>query len=487
MRKKYYYLDDCAINYINPGTNKRIMKWKIIILFLIFFLMIFPTLFLTTFTITKEDGVESPISEIVDDEKEVTIEKTVENEYPTSIINTKVQIYNKSTDKINTVELRRRYRNHEIIFEGRNSYDIDGRIIKYSWDFGDGTQASGDLIRHTYEELGDYNVSLEVTDNNRTTNSTVITMTIVNNSPYAFISDVYAKEFYTYEKIHFKATNIYRRIGEHYIIDWWEVGSYDPDGIIVNYTWDFGNGDVSFGENVDYYYKNNGIYPLTLRVIDNDGDEDSSTRPVIILNRAPSPCIGNRFAPWPTPPDDYLKPLKANKTFDYNSIYFIQSFKNFTFTETSRDIDGKIILYEWDFDGDNITDYMSTENGNATYRFEETGVFRCGFTVTDDDGARTTVRVNFIVNDNLSFKPQINITSVKEFDGSPFGNPMISLSFIGQFLSPSFDDFELDYGDGNRSSDPNSWHDFPIGQYEIDLKATSGSEIIRMAIILNVD
>lgn len=38
-------------------------------------------------------------------------------------------------------------------------------IQQYSWDFGDGVSASGDVVEHTFEEPGTYNVSLTVLDN----------------------------------------------------------------------------------------------------------------------------------------------------------------------------------------------------------------------------------------------------------------------------------------------------------------------------------
>ena len=57
--------------------------------------------------------------------------------------------------------------NKEIYFNGSNSSDEDGEIIYYLWDFGDGTQFSGEdyLATHTYTELGNYTIKLTVRDN----------------------------------------------------------------------------------------------------------------------------------------------------------------------------------------------------------------------------------------------------------------------------------------------------------------------------------
>lgn len=52
-------------------------------------------------------------------------------------------------------------------FNGSNSYDPDGNITSYVWDFGDGTVGYGEYVSHRYLFPGDYNVTLTVFDNNR--------------------------------------------------------------------------------------------------------------------------------------------------------------------------------------------------------------------------------------------------------------------------------------------------------------------------------
>jgi len=52
----------------------------------------------------------------------------------------------------------------EIAFDGRLSHDPDGSIAEYRWDFGDGQQATGAQVRHTYESGGRYFPALTVTD-----------------------------------------------------------------------------------------------------------------------------------------------------------------------------------------------------------------------------------------------------------------------------------------------------------------------------------
>ena len=68
--------------------------------------------------------------------------------------------------------------NTEIIFNGSQSYDLDGTIIHWLWDFGDLTNGTGEITNHTYTNAGIYTVTLTVTDNNGATNTDTTTCEI---------------------------------------------------------------------------------------------------------------------------------------------------------------------------------------------------------------------------------------------------------------------------------------------------------------------
>ena len=50
------------------------------------------------------------------------------------------------------------------VFDASKSSDPDGNIVKYTWDFGDSTQALGLTAAHNFAAVGVYNVSLTVVD-----------------------------------------------------------------------------------------------------------------------------------------------------------------------------------------------------------------------------------------------------------------------------------------------------------------------------------
>lgn len=48
---------------------------------------------------------------------------------------------------------------------GDMAYDPDGTTLTYDWDFGDGETGTGEIVTHSYDEVGDFTVTLTVTDN----------------------------------------------------------------------------------------------------------------------------------------------------------------------------------------------------------------------------------------------------------------------------------------------------------------------------------
>ncbi len=60
----------------------------------------------------------------------------------------------------------------QVSLSAQSANDIDGRITRYAWVFGDGTSGSGEFAEHPYAKAGTYAVRLTVTDNGGLTGST---------------------------------------------------------------------------------------------------------------------------------------------------------------------------------------------------------------------------------------------------------------------------------------------------------------------------
>lgn len=69
-----------------------------------------------------------------------------------------------------------------VTFDASSSSD-DGSITSFNWDFGDGKSASGEKVEHTFNQAGQFNVNLRVTDNQGlvASQSTQITVTSSTN------------------------------------------------------------------------------------------------------------------------------------------------------------------------------------------------------------------------------------------------------------------------------------------------------------------
>ncbi|MBU1050499.1 PKD domain-containing protein [Candidatus Bipolaricaulota bacterium] len=107
--------------------------------------------------------------------------------------------------------------------------------------------------------------------------------------------------------------------------------SSSPNGAIVSYAWDFGDGKKGSGAVVTHLYEEKGVYEVTLVVTDSSGKTGARIEAVEALNKAPT----------------------ARFTF---SPYWVYALVEATFDASeSSDQDGEIVQYLWSF-GDGTSD-----------------------------------------------------------------------------------------------------------------------------------
>ncbi len=85
-----------------------------------------------------------------------------------------------------------------VAFDGSGSSDADGTIVDWSWDFGDGSTASGPTAAHTYTAPGTYNATLAVTDNEGSVGVSGRTITVAPPPPADRVVDVPASAEWSY-------------------------------------------------------------------------------------------------------------------------------------------------------------------------------------------------------------------------------------------------------------------------------------------------
>jgi PKD repeat protein len=67
-------------------------------------------------------------------------------------------------------------------FDASTSFDSDGTIVSYQWDFGDQNTGSGVVLSHTYSIAGNYQVTLTVTDDKGATDSALQGVTVSDDT-----------------------------------------------------------------------------------------------------------------------------------------------------------------------------------------------------------------------------------------------------------------------------------------------------------------
>ena len=157
----------------------------------------------------------------------------------------------------------------DISFDGSDSYDPDGDNLTYTWDFGDGNTANGITVSHNYSEVGDYTVSLTVDDGNGGTNSASLDISVesIPNQNQPPIAIIYASTLIG---------------GAPLDVAFDGSDSYDPDGDNLTYIWDFGDGNIASGLNVNHVFTSIGTYTVTLTVTDTEGGTDETTETIAV-------------------------------------------------------------------------------------------------------------------------------------------------------------------------------------------------------------
>ncbi len=186
------------------------------------------------------------------------------------------------------------------------------------------------------------------------------------------------------------------------------AGSSDPDGSIVGYQWDFGDGATASGAAVTHQYATAGHYEVTLSVVDDAGNSGVDHVGVVagagILNTAP-------LAMASATPTSGAAPLQV--TFDGSG---------------STDAEGPLTGHTWAFGDGAIATGVT-----ATHTYEEPGTYTASLTVTDGDGLTDTDTVIVRALGGPSDRVEDGLIALYEFtegqgdlvrDTSGFGPPL---------------------------------------------------------------
>ncbi|MEQ9693837.1 PKD domain-containing protein [Shimia sp. SDUM112013] len=318
----------------------------------------------------------------------------------------------------------------EVTFDGTASRDIDGKILTYLWEFGDGRTGQGPRPTHSYRHPGTYEVALTVTDDSGAPQSSHRdTMQVtVNASPIADAGPALTVA-----------------PGEEFVLD--AGASVDPDGLIARYDWRFPDGTTDTGPRLARSFEAPGVYRIGLSVTDDfrGGGASDDSEVFITVNAAPTAVAG---------PDRLIAP---DETIRFDA-------------RRSHDADGRIGIYRWEFD-----DLSHALEGAVIDRaWPTSGIYTARLTVEDDSGV-----ANATDFDEVTIR--VNHTPVAEA-GPEIDTDRLQITLDGGGSSDADGDalaYRWDFGDGSPPvMGREVTHIFPkAGRYPVTLWVDDGTQL----------
>jgi PKD repeat protein len=233
--------------------------------------------------------------------------------------------------------------NETVTFNASASTPDGGTIVSYEWDFGDSSpHESGMIVAHNYTAIGEYLVTLNVTDSEAkwATASKTVKVGLPPTPPHA----------------DFTWCPLSPQVGDTVTFN----GSIStPDGgTIVSYEWDFGDSSPhQFGVVVTHSYSTFGNYTVTLNVTDSEDEWDTESKNITVR--------GHPHAEFTWSPQ----------------IPYRQQPATFNASASTPD-GGYIVSYAWNFGDGNTT---SVTSPIIIHRYNVSATYQVTLNVTDSE------------------------------------------------------------------------------------------------------
>jgi len=234
--------------------------------------------------------------------------------------------------------------------------------------------------------------------------------------------------------------------------------SRDPYGVITSYKWDFGDDNKSEGRLVDHYYSEGGNFTVTLTVADKELAESKNSS-LVTIN-------------WP--PEAHFEYSIIEKSGSESKIALNAS--------ESKDRDGRITSYEWDFgDGEEA---RGLNKKLVSHNYMEYGIFIVNLTVVDDDKSVSSI---------YSLPIKINKLPVPKFSYYPKkpnqGKTIIFDASQSEDKDGNVTEYRWYFGDETSASGNVTEHAYPKGgNFTVRLEVTDDdneTESIESTIYVN--
>ena len=370
-----------------------------------------------------------------------------------------------------------------------------GSIATWQWDFGDGFTSTQQNPSHIYENSGNFNVTLQVTNSHGCTNTIARNQYIrINTGVRAGFTNSSLNTCKPPVVINFQNTST-------------GTGA-------LNYQWSFGDGNFSSATSPSYTYNSSGSFTVKLIATNSSGCSDTvtTTNAISVGNVKAafssgndSVCMGNSisFKNTSTPSassvlwsfGDNTSSTLANpvKNYSLSGIYQVKMVANFgacsdsafkiitilpqpttsfsgddttscqaplTVNFTNQSVNG--VSYQWNF-GDGAT----SNSQNPAHTYTTAGNYNVTLITTNANGCTDTLKKNAYIKIQL---PKITFTNLPDSGCAPFTKAFnASISSLDSVVS-----YAWDFGDGTTSTIASPTHSFSSpGSYTIKLTITT--------------
>ncbi len=299
-------------------------------------------------------------------------------------------------------------------FTDASTVSSPSSIVNWAWDFNNdlSPDAISQNASHDFNSSGDFIVNLGVVSDNGCIGTSTQTISVYNNPNASFSASTVC--------VNGNPTDFVN-------------SSTSTDGVITNYGWNFGDGNISFAENPTNNYQIASTYPVTLGVATDLGCVDTVTFSIDVL--------GKPSAAFTQDTTNGCAPLCV------------------AFTDTSFD-DVPIIEWNWKFENS----FGESFEQNPTYCYTTTADYDVSLIIKNQQGCKDTLNKTNLI----SLYPQ----PTSDFTLNPESTDVQNAEIT--FTNNSIDAaaWKWDFNDGSDENlvDYDPVHNFgDTGTYEVEL------------------
>ena len=309
--------------------------------------------------------------------------------------------------------------------------DLSLNATSWSWDFGDGNMSTEQNPSHTYAAAGTYDVTLTI--ENDSCNSTITEIVFIEN---------WTGGGNECDAFFFYSQNNSNSLEVEFVDFSWATGD------ITSWSWDFGDGNTSTGQNPIHTYAVEGEYEVALTIV-----ADSCTSTI-----TQSVWIGT----WGWGNDCYA------------AFYYYQSdlsVPTVAFTDDSY-ASGAVTSWAWDFgDGNTSTDQ------NPVHTYAADGDYIVSLTINTQNSCTSSSEYFVFVGDNSNQVPWTPGNCQSFFLFTQDANDEMTINFEDiSITNEPITEWFWDFGDGNTSSEQHPSHTYPTsGVYPVTLSIATDS------------